>query len=43
MFGWESAVGNCDLGGVTCRRKGELTYSLGKVVNFIVGLISDSK
>jgi hypothetical protein len=32
MFGWSIAVGNSDLGGVTYRWKGGVTYSLGKVI-----------
>jgi hypothetical protein len=37
--------GNCDLGGVTYRWKGEVTYSFGKVVNFVIYIewISHSK
>jgi hypothetical protein len=43
MFGWGIVVDNCDLGGVTYWLKGEVTYSLGKVVNFVIELISHSK
>jgi hypothetical protein len=43
MSGWLIAVGNCDLCGVTYRLNGEVTYSLGKVINFVIGLISHSK
>jgi hypothetical protein len=34
--GWSIAVGNCDLGGVIYRSNAEVTYSLGKVVNFVI-------
>jgi hypothetical protein len=45
MYGWKIAVGNYHLGGVTYRGKGEISYSFGKVVNFViyVELISHSK
>jgi hypothetical protein len=36
VSGWDIAVGNYDLGGVTYRWNGEVTYSLSKVVNFVI-------
>jgi hypothetical protein len=36
MSGWEITVGNCDWLVQPVDEKGEVTYSLGKVVNFAI-------
>jgi hypothetical protein len=36
MSGWEITVGKCDLGGVSYIRKGEVTYGLVKMDNFVI-------